>query len=130
MELTAEVTGYQQKFFRFCSSETLVVSGVSTATANKVATALDDMQPQDKGRAAIVGATKNIMDVAGTAAWNDMDVGDALEAMAPGIIGSAFSTYVRTPDIAKTDDKDKNYKIRWRRGGRGGIRRDVKCFSG
>jgi hypothetical protein len=47
------------------------------------------------------------MDVAGTAAWNDMDVGDALEAMAPGIIGSALSTYVRTPETTKTDDKAK-----------------------
>jgi hypothetical protein len=94
------------KSFLDAVTETLVVSGVSTVTANKVATALDDMT-SSKGRAAIVGATKNIMDVAGTAAWNDMDVGDALEAMAPTIIGSALSTYVRTPDIAKTDDKDK-----------------------
>jgi hypothetical protein len=47
------------------------------------------------------------MDVAGTAAWNDIDVGDALEAMAPSIIGSALSTYVRTPETTKTDDKAK-----------------------
>jgi hypothetical protein len=94
------------KSFLDAVTETLVVSGVSTVTANKVATALDDMT-SSKGRAAIVGATKNIMDVAGTAAWNDMDVGDALEAMAPTLIGNAIATYVRTPDIAKTDDKDK-----------------------
>jgi hypothetical protein len=94
------------KSFLDAVTETLVVSGVSTVTANKVAAALDDMT-SSKGRAAIVGAAKNIMDVAGTAAWNDIDVGDALEAMAPTIIGSALSTYVRTPDIAKTDDKDK-----------------------
>jgi hypothetical protein len=94
------------KSFLDAVTETLVVSGVSTATANKVATALDDMT-SSKGRAAIVGAAKNIMDVAGTAAWNDMDVGDALDAMAPTIIGNAIATYVRTPDIAKTDDKDK-----------------------
>jgi hypothetical protein len=102
--INSEVTGTNNFFDSVV--QTLVVSGVSTATANKVATALDDMT-SSKGRAAIVGATKNIMDVAGTAAWNDMDVGDALEAMAPSIIGSALSTYVRTPDIAKTDDKDK-----------------------
>jgi hypothetical protein len=94
------------KSFLDAATETLVVSGVSTVTANKVATALDDMT-SSKGRAAIVGATKNIMDVAGTAAWNDIDVGDALEAMAPGIIGSALSTYVRTPETTKTDDKAK-----------------------
>jgi hypothetical protein len=94
------------KSFLDAVTETLVVSGVNTVTANKVATALDDMT-SSKGRAAIVGATKNIMDVAGTAAWNDMDVGDALEAMAPTIIGNAIATYVRTPDIAKTDDKAK-----------------------
>jgi hypothetical protein len=94
------------KSFLDAVTETLVVSGVSTVTANKVATALDDMT-SSKGRAAIVGATKNIMDVAGTAAWNDMDVGDALDAMAPTLIGNAIATYVRTPDIAKTDDKDK-----------------------
>jgi hypothetical protein len=51
------------KSFLDAVTETLVVSGVSTATANKVATALDDMT-SDKGRAAIVGAAKNIMDVA------------------------------------------------------------------
>jgi hypothetical protein len=102
--INSEVTGTNNFFDSVF--QTLVVSGVSTATANKVATALDDTT-SDKGRAAIVGAAKNIMDVAGTAAWNDMDVGDALEAMAPSIIGSALSTYVRTPDIAKTDDKDK-----------------------
>jgi hypothetical protein len=94
------------KSFLDAVTETLVVSGVSTVTANKVATALDDMT-SSKGRAAIVGATKNIMDVAGTAAWNDMDVGDALETMAPTIIGSALSTYVRTPETSKTDDKAK-----------------------
>jgi hypothetical protein len=94
------------KSFLDAVTETLVVSGVSTATANKVATALDDMT-SSKGRAAIVGATKNIMDVAGTAAWNDMDVGDALEFMAPTIIGNAISTYVRTPETSKTDDKAK-----------------------
>jgi hypothetical protein len=94
------------KSFLDAATETLVVSGVSTVTANKVATALDDMT-SSKGRAAIVGATKNIMDVAGTAAWNDIDVGDALETMAPTIIGSALSTYVRTPETTKTDDKDK-----------------------
>jgi hypothetical protein len=94
------------KSFLDAVTETLVVSGVSTVTANKVATALDDMT-SSKGRAAIVGATKNIMDVAGTAAWNDIDVGDALETMAPGIIGSALSTYVRTPETTKTDDKAK-----------------------
>jgi hypothetical protein len=102
--INSEVTGTNNFFDSVF--QTLVVSGVSTATANKVATALDDTT-SDKGRAAIVGAAKNILDVAGTAAWNDMDVGDALEAMAPSIIGSALSTYVRTPDIAKTDDKDK-----------------------
>jgi hypothetical protein len=102
--INSEVTGTNNFFDSVF--QTLVVSGVSTATANKVATALDDTT-SDKGRAAIVGAAKNILDVAGTAAWNDIDVGDALEAMAPGIIGSALSTYVRTPDIAKTDDKDK-----------------------
>jgi hypothetical protein len=94
------------KSFLDAVTETLVVSGVSTATANKVATALDETT-SSKGRAAIVGATKNIMDVAGTAAWNDMDVGDALEAMAPTIIGSAISTYLRTPETTKTDDKAK-----------------------
>jgi hypothetical protein len=94
------------KSFLDAATETLVVSGVSTVTANKVATALDDMT-SSKGRAAIVGATKNIMDVAGTAAWNDIDVGDALETMAPTIIGSALSTYVRTPETTKTDDKAK-----------------------
>jgi hypothetical protein len=94
------------KSFLDAVTETLVVSGVSTVTANKVATALDDMT-SSKGRAAIVGATKNIMDVAGTAAWNDIDVGDALETMAPTIIGSALSTYVRTPETTKTDDKAK-----------------------
>jgi hypothetical protein len=98
------------KSFLDAVTETLVVSGVSTVTANKVATALDDMT-SSKGRAAIVGATKNIMDVAGTAAWNDMDVGDALEFMAPSIIGSALSTYVRTPDIAKTDEKVKTTRL-------------------
>jgi hypothetical protein len=102
--INSEVTGTNNFFDSVF--QTLVVSGVSTATANKVATALDDTT-SDKGRAAIVGATKNIMDVAGTAAWNDMDVGDALEAMAPSIIGSALSTYVRTPETTKTDDKDK-----------------------
>jgi hypothetical protein len=102
--INSEVTGTNNFFDSVF--QTLVVSGVSTATANKVATALDDTT-SDKGRAAIVGATKNIMDVAGTAAWNDMDVGDALEAMAPGIIGSALSTYVRTPETTKTDDKAK-----------------------
>jgi hypothetical protein len=102
--INSEVTGTNNFFDSVF--QTLVVSGVSTATANKVATALDDTT-SDKGRAAIVGATKNIMDVAGTAAWNDIDVGDALEAMAPGIIGSALSTYVRTPETTKTDDKDK-----------------------
>jgi hypothetical protein len=102
--INSEVTGTNNFFDSVV--QTLVVSGVSTATANKVATALDDTT-SDKGRAAIVGATKNIMDVAGTAAWNDMDVGDALEAMAPGIIGSALSTYVRTPETTKTDDKAK-----------------------
>jgi hypothetical protein len=102
--INSEVTGTNNFFDSVF--QTLVVSGVSTATANKVATALDDTT-SDKGRAAIVGATKNIMDVAGTAAWNDMDVGDALEAMAPSIIGSALSTYVRTPETTKTDDKAK-----------------------
>jgi hypothetical protein len=102
--INSEVTGTNNFFDSVF--QTLVVSGVSTATANKVATALDDTT-SDKGRAAIVGATKNIMDVAGTAAWNDIDVGDALEAMAPGIIGSALSTYVRTPETTKTDDKAK-----------------------
>jgi hypothetical protein len=102
--INSEVTGTNNFFDSVV--QTLVVSGVSTATANKVATALDDTT-SDKGRAAIVGATKNIMDVAGTAAWNDMDVGDALEAMAPSIIGSALSTYVRTPETTKTDDKAK-----------------------
>jgi hypothetical protein len=102
--INSEVTGTNNFFDSVF--QTLVVSGVSTATANKVATALDDMT-SSKGRAAIVGATKNIMDVAGTAAWNDIDVGDALEAMAPGIIGSALSTYVRTPETTKTDDKAK-----------------------
>jgi hypothetical protein len=102
--INSEVTGTNNFFDSVV--QTLVVSGVSTVTANKVATALDDTT-SSKGRAAIVNATKNIMDVAGTAAWNDMDVGDALEAMAPTIIGSALSTYVRTPDIAKTDDKGK-----------------------
>jgi hypothetical protein len=102
--INSEVTGTNNFFDSVV--QTLVVSGVSTATANKVATALDDTT-SDKGRAAIVGATKNIMDVAGTAAWNDMDVGDALEFMAPGIIGSALSTYVRTPETTKTDDKAK-----------------------
>jgi hypothetical protein len=102
--INSEVTGTNNFFDSVV--QTLVVSGVSTATANKVATALDDTT-SDKGRAAIVGATKNIMDVAGTAAWNNMDVGDALDAMAPGIIGSAFSTYVRTPETTKTDDKAK-----------------------
>jgi hypothetical protein len=98
------------KSFLDAVTETLVVSGVSTATANKVATALDDTT-SDKGRAAIVGAAKNILDVAGTAAWNDIDVGDALEAMAPGIIGSALSTYVRTPETTKTDDKAKVVEV-------------------
>jgi hypothetical protein len=102
--INSEVTGTNNFFDSVF--QTLVVSGVSTVTANKVAAALDDTT-SDKGRAAIVGATKNIMDVAGTAAWNDMDVGDALDAMAPGIIGSAFSTYVRTPETTKTDDKAK-----------------------
>jgi hypothetical protein len=102
--INSEVTGTNNFFDSVV--QTLVVSGVSTATANKVATALDDTT-SDKGRAAIVGATKNIMDVAGTAAWNDMDVGDALEFMAPSIIGSALSTYVRTPETTKTDDKAK-----------------------
>jgi hypothetical protein len=102
--INSEVTGTNNFFDSVF--QTLVVSGVSTATANKVATALDDTT-SDKGRAAIVGAAKNIMDVAGTAAWNDIDVGDALEAMAPGIIGSALSTYVRTPETTKTDDKAK-----------------------
>jgi hypothetical protein len=102
--INSEVTGTNNFFDSVF--QTLVVSGVSTATANKVATALDDTT-SDKGRAAIVGAAKNILDVAGTAAWNDIDVGDALEAMAPGIIGSALSTYVRTPETTKTDDKDK-----------------------
>jgi hypothetical protein len=102
--INSEVTGTNNFFDSVV--QTLVVSGVSTVTANKVAAALDDTT-SDKGRAAIVGATKNIMDVAGTAAWNDMDVGDALEAMAPGIIGSALSTYVRTPETTKTDDKAK-----------------------
>jgi hypothetical protein len=69
--INSEVTGTNNFFDSVF--QTLVVSGVSTATANKVATALDDTT-SDKGRAAIVGATKNIMDVAGTAAWNDMDV--------------------------------------------------------
>jgi len=103
--MNAEILGTDKSFLD-AVTETLVVSGVSTATANKVATALDDTT-SSKGRAAIVGATKNIMDVAGTAAWNDMDVGDALETMAPTIIGSALSTYVRTPETAKTDDKAK-----------------------
>jgi hypothetical protein len=98
------------KSFLDAVTETLVVSGVSTATANKVAAALDDTT-SDKGRAAIVGAAKNIMDVAGTAAWNDIDVGDALEAMAPSIIGSALSTYVRTPETTKTDDKAKVVEV-------------------
>jgi hypothetical protein len=102
--INSEVTGTNNFFDSVF--QTLVVSGVSTVTANKVAAALDDTT-SDKGRAAIVGATKNIMDVAGTAAWNDMDVGDALEAMAPSIIGSALSTYVRTPETTKTDDKAK-----------------------
>jgi hypothetical protein len=102
--INSEVTGTNNFFDSVF--QTLVVSGVSTATANKVATALDDTT-SDKGRAAIVGATKNILDVAGTAAWNDIDVGDALEAMAPSIIGSALSTYVRTPETTKTDDKAK-----------------------
>jgi hypothetical protein len=102
--INSEVTGTNNFFDSVF--QTLVVSGVSTVTANKVATALDDMT-SSKGRAAIVGATKNIMDVAGTAAWNDIDVGDALEAMAPSIIGSALSTYVRTPETTKTDDKAK-----------------------
>jgi hypothetical protein len=102
--INSEVTGTNNFFDSVF--QTLVVSGVSTATANKVATALDDTT-SDKGRAAIVGAAKNILDVAGTAAWNDIDVGDALEAMAPGIIGSALSTYVRTPETTKTDDKAK-----------------------
>jgi hypothetical protein len=106
--INSEVTGTNNFFDSVV--QTLVVSGVSTATANKVATALDDTT-SDKGRAAIVGATKNIMDVAGTAAWNDMDVGDALEAMAPGIIGSALSTYVRTPETTKTDDKAKVVEV-------------------
>jgi hypothetical protein len=106
--INSEVTGTNNFFDSVF--QTLVVSGVSTATANKVATALDDTT-SDKGRAAIVGATKNIMDVAGTAAWNDMDVGDALEAMAPGIIGSALSTYVRTPETTKTDDKAKVVEV-------------------
>jgi hypothetical protein len=106
--INSEVTGTNNFFDSVF--QTLVVSGVSTATANKVATALDDTT-SDKGRAAIVGATKNIMDVAGTAAWNDIDVGDALEAMAPGIIGSALSTYVRTPETTKTDDKAKVVEV-------------------
>jgi hypothetical protein len=102
--INSEVTGTNNFFDSVF--QTLVVSGVSTVTANKVAAALDDTT-SDKGRAAIVGAAKNILDVAGTAAWNDIDVGDALDAMAPGIIGSAFSTYVRTPETTKTDDKAK-----------------------
>jgi hypothetical protein len=106
--INSEVTGTNNFFDSVV--QTLVVSGVSTVTANKVAAALDDTT-SDKGRAAIVGATKNIMDVAGTAAWNDMDVGDALEAMAPGIIGSALSTYVRTPETTKTDDKAKVVEV-------------------
>jgi hypothetical protein len=106
--INSEVTGTNNFFDSVV--QTLVVSGVSTATANKVATALDDTT-SDKGRAAIVGATKNIMDVAGTAAWNDMDVGDALEAMAPSIIGSALSTYVRTPETTKTDEKVKTTRL-------------------
>jgi hypothetical protein len=106
--INSEVTGTNNFFDSVF--QTLVVSGVSTVTANKVAAALDDTT-SDKGRAAIVGATKNIMDVAGTAAWNDMDVGDALEAMAPGIIGSALSTYVRTPETTKTDDKAKVVEV-------------------
>jgi hypothetical protein len=106
--INSEVTGTNNFFDSVF--QTLVVSGVSTATANKVATALDDTT-SDKGRAAIVGAAKNILDVAGTAAWNDMDVGDALEAMAPSIIGSALSTYVRTPETTKTDDKAKVVEV-------------------
>jgi hypothetical protein len=106
--INSEVTGTNNFFDSVF--QTLVVSGVSTATANKVATALDDTT-SDKGRAAIVGATKNILDVAGTAAWNDIDVGDALEAMAPSIIGSALSTYVRTPETTKTDDKAKVVEV-------------------
>jgi hypothetical protein len=106
--INSEVTGTNNFFDSVF--QTLVVSGVSTVTANKVAAALDDTT-SDKGRAAIVGATKNIMDVAGTAAWNDMDVGDALEAMAPGIIGSALSTYVRTPETTKTDEKVKTTRL-------------------
>jgi hypothetical protein len=106
--INSEVTGTNNFFDSVF--QTLVVSGVSTVTANKVAAALDDTT-SDKGRAAIVGATKNIMDVAGTAAWNDIDVGDALEAMAPGIIGSALSTYVRTPETTKTDEKVKTTRL-------------------
>jgi hypothetical protein len=94
------------KSFLDAATETLVVSGVSTVTANKVATALDDMT-SSKGRAAIVGAAKNITEVSLTAGWNDMDVGDALETMAPTIIGNAIATYVRTPETSKTDDKAK-----------------------
>jgi hypothetical protein len=78
--INSEVTGTNNFFDSVV--QTLVVSGVSTVTANKVAAALDDTT-SDKGRATIVSATKNIMDVAGTAAWNGIDVGDALETMAP-----------------------------------------------
>jgi hypothetical protein len=98
------------KSFLDAVTETLVVSGVSTVTANKVAAALDDMT-SSKGRAAIVGAAKNITEVSLTAGWNDIDVGDALEAMAPSIIGSALSTYVRTPETTKTDDKAKVVEV-------------------
>jgi hypothetical protein len=108
---SAVMNGFNAEFagtnnFFDAAAETFVVSGVSAVTSNQLAKSLDDMT-SSKGRAAILAGWDGIVKTAGTAAWNEMDVGDALEAMAPGIIGSALSTYVRTPDIAKTDDKDK-----------------------
>jgi hypothetical protein len=108
---SAVMNGFNAEFagtnnFFDAAAETFVVSGVSAVTSNQLAKSLDDMT-SSKGRAAILAGWDGIVKTAGTAAWNEMDVGDALEAMAPGIIGSALSTYVRTPETTKTDDKAK-----------------------
>jgi hypothetical protein len=112
---SAVMNGFNAEFagtnnFFDAAAETFVVSGVSAVTSNQLAKSLDDMT-SSKGRAAILAGWDGIVKTAGTAAWNEMDVGDALEAMAPGIIGSALSTYVRTPETTKTDDKAKVVEV-------------------
>lgn len=93
--LNAEITGTGNFVDELAQS--LVVNGASFATANKIAKELDGVT-SDKGRAALVTASKDIVKVAGNAAFDGIDVGTAIENMAPIIIGNAVSAYVRTPE--------------------------------